>query len=422
MPKKIALIQPDSPFLSYPLSFPGLGLMYISSYLKKNGYSPEYYDLTGGIKLPDKLKADIFGFSCQITQFNDIIKIKNNLKKDNPNSIFVIGGPFPTHSAKECLDAGFDIVVRGEGESSMLDIVKNYPQITKGEYSSNSFIDPNSFFPDWNAIDPLRYRYQLEGKKCMNILTKRGNCPYQCTFCAKQEGKKSPLRYRTIEHILEEVKFLKNNFGVESIAIYDDEVLLNKKRDFELFRGLAKLGMPYRCMTRANLATKEDLKILKETGCGEIAVGVETADPYIHETVIKKGTTIQQNTEFVENCKDLGLRVKAYLMIGLPSESKESVEKTKEWLRETKPDNFDISTFTPYPGSPIYEDKKNYEIDWDEKFLREIWFSGEAQYGNCAVSTPYLSSKEILKLKKEIEEEFKRGKGGTTDYWGPMKN
>jgi len=162
MSKKIVLIQPDSPYLLYPLSFPGLGLMYISSYLRKNGYSPEYYDMTGGVKLPENLKADIFGFSCQITQFKDIIKIKNELKKQNPNSIFVIGGPFPTHSPEECLNAGFDVVIKGEGEIPMLEIIKKFPNVERGEYSSNEFLDPNEIFPDWNSINPLRYKYQLE--------------------------------------------------------------------------------------------------------------------------------------------------------------------------------------------------------------------------------------------------------------------
>ncbi len=421
MSKRVALIQPDSPYLSCPLSFPNLGLIYISSYLKKNDISVDFYDLTGGRKLPSNLEAEIFGFSCQITQFKYVTELMKTLKEKNSDSLFVIGGPFPTHSPEECLNAGFDIVVKGEGEIPMLNIVKNYPYVTKGKYSSNEFLNPNEIFPDWETINPLRYRYQLEGKRCINILTKRGNCPYHCTFCAKQEIKDS-LRFRSAENVLEEVRFLKEKFGFGSLAIYDDEVLLNKKQDKKIFEGLAKLVMPYRCMTRANLATRDDLKLLKDTGCAEICVGVETADSYIHEKIIKKGTTVEENTCFVYNCKDLGLRVKTFLMIGLPSENKESIEKTRKWLRATQPDNFDISIFTPYPGSDIYLNKRNYEINWNKKYLREIWFSGEAQYGRCAVSTPYLSSEEILKFKKEIEEEFKRGEGGTTPYWGPIKD
>lgn len=412
---KIALIQPDSPYLSYPLAFPSLGLLYISAFLKKNGYKSDFYDLTGGIKMPD-IKADIFAFSCQITQFKEVAKIKKDLKKTNPHSLFVIGGPFPTHSPQLCSD--FDVVVRGEGETSILEIVKSFPNVKKC-YQPNGFdkIDPN-FFPDWKAIDINRYGYYLEGKRCINIMTKRGNCPYKCGFCAKQEFGKSPLRFRTVENVLSEALFLKENYNIKSIAIYDDDVLLNKKRDEEIFKGFKKLGMPYRCMTRTNLANEKDLEMLKHTGCAEVAIGVETADPLIKK-IIKKNTTVEQDTEFVNLCKKIGLRVKTYFIIGLPGESCESVEKSRKWLEKNQPDNFDFSIFAPYPGSPIYNHKEEYDINWDEKKLREIWFSGEAQYGDCAVSTSHLDSNEILKLKGKIQKSLRRGIGGVTSYWGP---
>ena len=421
MKKKIALVQPDSPYLLCPLAFPNLGLMYVSSFLKNVGHSVEIYDLTGGVSLPE-IEADIFGFSCQITQFKDLIEIKNKLKEKNKNSIFVIGGPFPTHSPQDCLDAGFDVVVRGEGELAMFNVINDFPNLKSKIYESETFIDPNKLFPDWEGIKPLRYRYQLMGKRCINILTKRGNCPFHCTFCAKQEYSRSPLRLRSPEHVLEEVNFLKDKFGFGSISIFDDELFLKRERDKEILRGLHKLDMPYRCLTRSDLADLDDLKFLKETGCAEVCVGIESADQHIHDEVIKKGTTIEQDTQFVENCKKIGLQVKAYFIIGLPGESLETVNKTKDWLREVNPDNFDISVFTPYPGSDIYDNKSNYEIDWNEDKLREIWFSGEAQYGACAVWTPTLSSEDILRLKNEIEVEFKRGEGGTTDYWGPIKD
>jgi anaerobic magnesium-protoporphyrin IX monomethyl ester cyclase len=404
---QVALIQPDSPYLTYPLAFPNLGLLYISAYLKKNGVKTDFYDLTGGIEMP-LIKADIIAFSCQITQFKEVCRIKDKLKRFNPHATFVIGGPFPTFSYEECSKEGF-YVIRGEGEEPML-------QLAKGEDKSYGFVDPN-YFPDWDAIDLSRYGYGLEGKRCMNIMTKRGNCPYRCTFCAKSELK-SQLRFRSPENVLEECRILRDDYGFGAIAIYDDDVLLDRRRDYEIFKGLKKLGMPYRCMTRSNLANYEDLKVLKETGCAEVAVGVESADPFIHNTVCRKGTTIKQDTEFVNNCKKLGLRVKTYLIIGLPSESRQTVELTRKWLEKNQPDNYDVSIFTPYPGSDIYTHKKEYDIDWDEDELKEIWYSGEAQYGKCAVRTSHLTSKEILALKKELEA--KRGESGTTDYWKPL--
>lgn len=398
---QVALIQPDSPYLKTPLAFPNLGLLYISSYLKNHGVKTDFYDLTGGIEIPE-IEADIIAFSCQITQFQEVQKLRQRLKAKR----FVIGGPFPTHSPERCRDF---YTIQGEGEEAML-------QFVTGKEKRLEFVEQN-FFPDWEAIDLDRYGYSLEGKRCINMMTKRGNCPFHCTFCAKQETGKSPLRFRTVENVMEEVHYLRSR-GFGALAIYDDDVLINKKRDYEIFSNLKKFSMPYRCMTRTDLATKADLQMLKDTGCAEVAIGVESADPYIHNVVCRKGTTIEQDTKFVLMCKDIGLRVKTYLIIGLPSESRESVEKTRQWLKTVKPNNFDVSIFTPYPGSYIYNHPERFDIAWEG--LEKIWFSGEAQYGSCAVSTSHLSSQDILSLKEDIEKDCGRGLAGSTDYWCPI--
>lgn len=402
---RVALIQPDSPYLTYPFASVSLGLLYISAYLKEVGIDVTYYDLTGGKQLPC-IKADIIAFTCQITQFLEVKRMREELRKENPNAKFVIGGPFPTHSPELCSDF---YVIQGEGEIAML-------QFVLGMDKSYGYVDPNCF-PDWEAVDLARYGYGLEGKRCINIMTKRGNCPFKCSFCAKQETGNSKLRFRTVENVLSEVDYLRSK-GFEAISIYDDDVLLDKGRDRQIFQGLKERGMPYRCMTRTDIATKEDLKMLKETGCAELAVGVESADPYIHNVVCNKGTTIEQDTEFVLNCKEIGLRVKTYLIIGLPSESLSSAMKTAQWLDQVKPDNYDVSIFTPYPGSRIYSHKGEYDIQWEEEELKSIWFSGEAQYGSCAVSTSQLTAKQILELKEQLSA--KRGVAGTTKYWHPL--
>ncbi len=426
-PPNIALIQYGGKHTqAVPNSFPGLGLLYISAHLKRNGYNPSFYDFTPKkIQVPDDpndpfYKHDIYGFSTQITQFRGVTDMMNKIKEKNPNALYVIGGPFPSRSPRYALDAGFDIVSRGEGEDAMVHIANTYPNLERGKIiAPKNFFDPN-FFPDWNAINIQDYIYQLEGKKCVNIMTKRGNCPFHCTFCALQEVGVSKLRNRTIENVLNEAKYLKDNHGIGSLAIYDDEILIDKGRDHQIFRGLKELGMPYRAMTRANLANRRDIELLKETGCGEMCIGLESADPFIHEVVVEKETTVEHHTEFIRNAKEVGLRTKVYLIIGLPSESRKTIENTKRWLRKTRPENFDVSIFTPYPGAPIYENKAHYEIDWDQKGLEKIWFSEEAQE-NCAVWTPYLSSKDLMEIRQEIEYEFVRGKKGVTEYWGPLK-
>jgi len=399
---RIALIQPDSPYLAYPFAFPSLGLLYISAYLKEHGLKPDFYDLTGGGKLPD-IRADVIAFSCQITQYPAVVEMRDRLKKTNPDAMFVIGGPYPTHTFCPKF-----YNIQGEGEIPFARLLG----LSGNQYANRGFL------PDWEAIDLDKYGYSLEGKRCINIMTKRGNCPYRCAFCAKQENGKSPLRFRSLQHIMMEVDYLRSR-GFGALAIYDDDVLIKKERDVKIFECLKEREMPYRCMTRTDLATKEDLQMLKETGCAEVAVGIETADEKIHR-VVNKGTTLEQDSEFMRNAKAVGLRVKAYLMIGLPGESMESVEKTRRWLRVHKPENYDLSIFTPYPGSHIYSNKKLYDIRWDKKRLQKLWYSGAAQYEDCAVSTSHLTSAEIVALKKATDAEFKRGKAGSTSYWKPL--
>ena len=425
---KIALIQLGSNSTQAVInSFPGLGPLYISSHLKANGYNPSFYDFTakGSNDLPKDLKDgiynfDIYGFSSNIAQFREAKRMMGEIKEKNPNAVYVVGGPFPSRSPHYGLEAGFDVVGRGEGEDVMLEVANTFPNIKRGEISAKNFPDPN-FFPDWSAINPLDYIYQLEGKRCINVMTKRGNCPFHCTFCALQNEGVSKLRMRTIDNVVEEAQFLRETYGFGSLAIYDDEVLITKKRDHELFKKLKEIDMPYRCMTRANLADRADIELLKATGCKEICIGLESADPFIHEIVVEKETTIEHHTEFLKNAREVGLRTKVYLIIGMPSESRRTIENTKRWLRQNRPENFDISVFTPYPGAPIYNNKQHYEIDWDQEKLEEIWFSGGAQE-ECAVWTPYLTSKDILEIKAEMEHEFNRGKSGVTPYWGPIED
>lgn len=413
---KIALIQPNSSFLHEPLSLPSLGLLYISSYLKKHGFEPKLYDFTGrdGNETEHMLNKissenyDIIAFTCQTPHFLQVIDMKEKLQSE---AKFVIGGPYATYNHEECINHNFTAVI-GEGEHSML-------KICNGDNSlmfENNTDKINTLLPDWDAIDINRYKYHLDGKKCMSIMTTRGKCPFKCIFCSKAAGGK--LRFRSASSVIEEIKLLRNKYEIKAIAFYDDTMLLNKKRDYEIFKCLKRLGMPFRFMTRSDVVSERDLEFVKHCGCAEICIGIESADNEILKT-IKKGTTIERDTWFVNKCKEIGLRVKTYFIIGLPGEGFESVTKMKVWLMKNKPDNYDISIYVPYPGSYLYNNKDKYDIQWNDEKLKDMWFGGTPQYDNVsAVRTSKLSYEDIVMLRNEIFEEFPRGTGGSTPYWG----
>lgn len=417
MKPKITLIQPNSAFLLNPLAYPSLGLLYISDYLKRNGYEPYFYDLTGGLEIPKNIESDIFAFSCQLTQFPEVNKIKEDLKENNPNAKFVIGGNQATWWYDKCLTNGFDSVVRGEGEASILRLIKDYEFKNKIKkiYNPEKILESSEInSPDWDAINLQRYNGKLKGKKAINMMGIRGNCPYNskhCHFCSPSNiDKGGQIRFRNLDGILEEAEKLKEK-GYEAINLYDDEVMINKKRDLKMFEGFKNRGLNFRCMLRANAVDKQELKKIRDYGCLEICIGVESADPRILKT-INKGINIEDNSRFVNLCHEINLPVKAYLIAGLPGESRESLENTKKWLLKNKPDGYDLSTFIPYPGSYIYENKDKFDINWNEAELEELLYYGEPQYGKALCSTSYLSREEINELKNNILEEFPRTNSG----------
>jgi len=419
--KSVTLIQLNSPFLTYPKSFPNLGILYLSSYLKSHNVDVNILDLLDNPSQNYMVDSDIIGISSLSAQYLDALKILKSYKDKDSESKIIIGGSKPTFDYLECIENGFDSVIIGEGEKSLLSIASSDHTI-QNLYKPTELIDVNSLFPDWDAIDLKSYSWHLDDRKCINIITSRGSCPFglsgHCTFCPRTSPElKSKLRFRSVDHVLKEVTLLKYRYGYDSIAIYDDNVLINKDRDFKIFEGLKELDVKFRCMTRANLANKDDLRKLKSLGCSEICVGCESADQYILERVVKKGTSIKQNETFVKNCKEVGLRVKTYFIIGLPSESRESALKIKEFLLKLKPDNFDVSIFVPYRGSEIYDFKSEYDINWNQSLLENSINTGVPQFGKSFVWTSKLTSDEIVEIRNEILDSYERGVGGETYYW-----
>lgn len=148
---------------------------------------------------------------------------------------------------------------------------------------------------------------------------------------------------------------------------------------------------------------------MKEAGCVEVGCGVESGSQRILDS-IHKGTTVEQNTEARKVCRDLDIRFKAFTILGLPGENDESVNQTREWLRKNEPDDFDVTIFMPYPGSPIWENPENYDIQFDKDAIKKGFYDETFYKGppKSLVRTSMLSAEDIVRLRDEIEDEFNR--------------
>ena len=416
---KVALLVPPSPFLIEPLTFPPLGVLYLSAYLKKQRHEVVVYDYNDqrgrfDYKWNKIEKADFIGITGTTPQFKDMVKILDWIKKRDygKDKSFVAGGPHASSDPQSCLDVEFDSVVIGDGEFAFYDVVECG---LKG-YHSHEIVNLDALpFPDWSAINIKRYHYKVDGSEAMSIITQRG-CPYACAFCCHWEGYRK-VRFRSPFNVVEELEQLRNLYDYEAFMFWDDEFNLNRERTMTLCEALKPLQIKFRCFIRANLFDAEVAQAMKEAGCVEVGCGVESGSQRILD-VIGKGTTVEQNTTARNICRMLGIRFKAFTIVGLPSEDEESVQETREWLRKNEPDDFDVTINTPLPGSPQWEHPEQYDIIFKKRAMRNALYQGTYYKGppTSPVATSHLSAQRIVQLRDAIEDEFNR-KVKSRDLW-----
>jgi radical SAM superfamily enzyme YgiQ (UPF0313 family) len=158
-------------------------------------------------------------------------------------------------------------------------------------------------------------------------------------------------------------------------------------------------------MIRVNHVNREILKLLKDSGCVEVLAGLESMHQPILNS-ISKGTKVDDNYKITRLCKEVGIKLKALLIIGLPGENLESIYSLYKYLYYEKPDDFDLTIYTPYPNSPIWDKPEKYDItiDFDNA---DSWYKGKEGEYTSAVSTSALTKQEIIAWRDVLEKEFK---------------
>jgi radical SAM superfamily enzyme YgiQ (UPF0313 family) len=271
------------------------------------------------------------------------------------------------------------------------------------------------------------YHYSIDGERALSLIAQLG-CPFSCGFCG---GRTSPsfrrIRTRSTENVVAEMKYLYIKYGVKGFMLYDDELNVNIKM-VELMRAIKRvqveLGVEWklRGFIKAELFTHEQAEAMKEAGFKWILVGFESGSKKILQNINKKATR-EENTRAMKIAHEHGLKVKALMSIGHPGESLETIEETLAWLIEAKPDDFDISIITVYPGTPYYneavlEDGKwvyTYEKTGDRLYQVDVDYTTVANYykGNpdggyhAYVSTDYLSAEDLVRERNRVEHEVR---------------
>lgn len=406
----IALIMPRSTFLEYPMVFQPLGLFYLAARLESIGHTTEFFDLNVD-EIPED-RFDQIWVSATSPQMSEIKRIANVIQKYRSKNI--LGGASVWANPDACRNLGYDLIVGGEADSPA-----GIAQIMNSE-NDYEFI-PVSKTLDW-VLPPVRrwsrkynsFLTDHEGNKvpCTTMFTSRG-CPLECAFC--ESGRHGVIwdrmtRYEPLDIVEYQIKQAKE-LGYSALAYYDDILPLSRKRTAQIMELHRKYNMIWRCFLRSDIINNQGgydyLKEMKDGGLVEIFIGVESADNEIKNNVTKK-TTIEQDTNIVKWCKQLGIRAKTSLILGLPGESQESMEKTRRWILENRPDRVQVGRLIPFPGTPLFKNIQNYDIQMERNVDDDWFYMGHNDMTHSFVSTSHVSSKEIdefwHKLNKELEE------------------
>lgn len=414
---------------------PPLGLLYIAAVLRKKQVPVKIVDLPF-VERKDWPKhigvADFYGITTYSSSLHLAREIARIAKENNPNSKVVVGGPHPTALPQETLkpEKNFDIVVEREGELTFLELAAGYPlekipgityKDKNGEIRRNVsrplMPDLDSLpFPQRDLLDMHAYTRKVYGQKATSLITSRG-CPYNCSFCCKDTFG-SLVRYRSVDSVLSEVKSNIDTYGINHFLFYDDTFTLKRKRLRLLCEEFKKLNIIFRCNGNARYNTYDDYQALYDGGCREIAFGIETGSQKILN-LINKGTTIKQNKDAIKNAQKAKLIVKAYLMIGNPGESRETVEETKKFINEANPDQFTLFTFVPLPGCDIWKNPDKYGIKIIDRNFEQYFNIAGQNEGGLVIETETLKPADIKELREELLDFLRsRGqRGKLQDYY-----
>jgi anaerobic magnesium-protoporphyrin IX monomethyl ester cyclase len=381
---KVVLIAPPSPWLLSDREHPPDNLLTIAAFLREKNVNVQFCDLNG---LPEKYwfipNADIYGITCATPHYSIVIKLVGKIKARQPHAVIALGGFHPTVEPERTLrDTKADIVIRGEGEQAMLDIVNG-----KRDRIVNTPLveDINQIpMPAWDMID--MHDYVIMGTNAVigstpnnkeaKLLTARG-CPFDCTFCAQASVSKRRMRYKTVERVVEEIKYVHDNYGVDRVNFFDDTFIVDDDRVKKLLVGLKELhnrGILYdwHCLTRADRTDPVLFKLMKEAGCSQVTYGIETGSQKILD-IIEKQTTVQENLNAIKIAKEAGLKVRAQMIVGLPGETDETVEETAKFIREAPADSFGMHIFVPLPGCQIWYDPERFDFPINKDTLFEYY-------------------------------------------------
>jgi len=393
-PKELQIMKPYAP----------LGILYISSHLRAKGFGVELFDTT--FSSPDQLydvlrstPPAVLGLYANLMTRAAVLKILSVAKEAGWRT--VVGGPEPAAYVDEYLQRGSDIVVFGEGELTLEELI---PALRLGNCEALSAIDGIAFhdedgqlrrtpprvqirdldgqpWPDRELIDIDRYVETWRshhGTGSVSLITARG-CPYRCRWCSHEVFGKTHRR-RKPALVVDELEWLLDRYAPDIAWIADDVFTIHpgwlSQYAAEMKR--RSLKIPFECISRADRLNAQVADHLAELGCFRIWIGSESGSQRILDAM-ERGVTVEQVQSAVSLCKARGIQTGMFLMWGYAGEELEDIEATIAHVKRTNPDVFLTTVSYPIKGTPYFDDvtpKVTNSRLWEEGSDRDYLIAG----------------------------------------------
>lgn len=368
------------------------GIASISSVLKQRGYETSLIHLIRPIRsavLVERMakeSPDLIAFSATTNMFDYMRRYAPDLKNhfEVPT---ICGGIHATLEPEDVIfSEGIDMVCVGEGEEALAEVCrlleegKDTREVRNIWAKSEDSVFRNGMRPLIKDLDSLPlpdreiFKYEeLEDARMKRVtfMASRG-CPYECSYCSNHQLKRlykgRYVRFRSVDSVVEEAKEVLVKQPAEYAVFHDDIFTLNMKwLDEFRVKWKNKIGLAFSCNSRVNLLNEDVVRLLKEAGCFEVSMGVESGDEELRQEVLNRKMSDEEIIRAFELCQKHGIKTVSYNMVGLPSEDMAKILKTVKLNAVIKPDNLQVSIFYPYPHTKLYELSKRQGFLTDKK-------------------------------------------------------
>jgi radical SAM superfamily enzyme YgiQ (UPF0313 family) len=413
-PHELAVMKP----------YPPLGLLYISSHLKAQGVACSLFDTTFAsmADVEEYLQRErprVVGIYANLMTRVNVLRVAALAR--SAGSLVVVGGPDPANYLDEYLSRDVDVIVIGEGELTLTELVPVLLQRGASELAGvrglayrdaagtivrteprEQIADLDAQpFPDRAAIDQheyVRIWREHHGKGSVSLITARG-CPYTCTWCSHAVFGYSHRR-RSPSNVVAEVEHIVAEYRPDLLWYADDVFTINHKWLFEYADLLEQRGLrlPFETISREDRLNEDIVKTLARMGCYRLWIGAESGSQRVLDAM-KRRTDAERVKSMVHMLQSHGIEVGMFIMLGYDGEERADIEATVEHLKEARPDTFLTTVAYPIKGTPYYNavSERIVELkDWDKGSDRDLTVRGRHSNRYYQFATRWMVSEVAL--------------------------